>query len=231
MTTNSESDCSDLSFSDCAQNALEWFVWANHLQRKIEGFGEMDSNSRLNDLRADFLATSTQSMPIAGMIFWAIIAVAALCVKPAPLAYMVLFGSGMIFPLGVMIDFLTTRKMKRASTQNPVTQFFMQSLGLVALVWPLVIIAARLAHDPNLIVLGGAILTGTIWIPYVWAADDPGGLQHAVGRSVLAYAAYLSAPNPYKATAISIVVLLSYLYSLVRMRKPQPESKADRTPA
>ncbi len=146
----------------------------------------MDSTSKLSDLRADFLATSTESMPIAGMIFWGVIAVAALYVKPPVLAYMVLFGSGMIFPLGVLIDLGTTRKMKRASTQNPVVQLFMQSLGLVVLVWPLVIVAARLAHDPILIVLGGAILMGIIWIPYGWAADDPIGLQHAVGRSVLA---------------------------------------------
>lgn len=186
----------------------------------------MDSSAKLNDLRADFLATSTQSMPIAGMIFWTIIALAALYVKPLALASMVLFGSGMIFPLGVLIDLVTTRKMKRASTQNPVMQLFMQSLGLVVLVWPLVIIAARLAHDPILIVLGGAILMGIVWIPYGWAADDQVGLQHAVGRSVLAYLAYLFAPNMYKATAISIVVLLSYLYSLVRMRKPQPELKS-----
>jgi hypothetical protein len=179
----------------------------------------MDSTSKLSDLRADFLATSTQSMPIAGMIFWATIAIAALYVKPLALAYMVLFGSGMIFPLGVLIDLVTTRKLRRASTQNPVTQLFMQSLGLVALVWPLVIIAARLAHDPNLIVLGGAVLMGIIWIPYGWGADDPVGLQHAVGRSVLAYVAYLFSPNPYKATGISIVVLFSYLYCLIRMRR------------
>jgi hypothetical protein len=186
----------------------------------------MNSTSSLNELRGDFLATSTQSMPIAGMIFWTVIAVAALYVSPVQLSYMVLFGSGMIFPLGVLIDRMTGRKMRRASTANPVTQLFMQSLGLVVLVWPLVILGARLAHHANLIVLGGAILMGIIWIPYGWAADDPVGLQHAVGRSVLSYAAYWFAPDPYKATAISTVVLLAYLYSLVRMRRPQPDSQA-----
>jgi hypothetical protein len=179
----------------------------------------MDSKSSLNELRAEFLATSTQSMPVAGMLFWSAVAVAALYLEPSHLAYLVLFGSGMIFPLGVLIDRLTGRRMTRASAGNPVTQLFMQSLGLVALVWPLVIIAARLAHDGNLIVLGGAILMGIIWIPYGWAADDKVGLQHAIGRSVLSYAAYLFAPNPYKASAISVAVLLSYLYSLLRMRK------------
>jgi len=181
----------------------------------------MDSTSKLDDLRSNFLATSTQSMPIAGMIFWTVVAVASLTVPPLQLGYMVGFGSGIIFPFGILIDRMSGRKVARASTGNPVTQLFVQSLGLVALVWPLVILGASMAHDANLIVLGGAILMGIIWIPYGWAADDPVGLRHAIGRSVFSYAAYLFAPNPYKATTISIVVLLSYLYALVKMRKRQ----------
>ena len=182
----------------------------------------MDSSARLNELRADFVASSTRSMPVAGMIFWTVIAVAALHVRPAVLAYMVLFGSGMIFPMGIAIDRMTGRKLKHASAGNPVMELFLKSLALVMLVWPLVILCAQRAHETDLIVLGGAILMGIIWIPYGWAADDPVGLEHAVGRSVLSYAAYLFAPFPYKATAISVAVLLSYLYSLLRMRKSQP---------
>lgn len=98
-------------------------------------------------------------------------------------------------------------------------QLFFQSMGMVVMLWPLVIIAAVLAHNANLVVLGGAILMGIIWIPYGWAADDPVGLQHAVGRSVLSYTSFMFAPEPYKATAISVAVLLRYTYSLIRMRK------------
>jgi hypothetical protein len=54
--------------------------------------------SSLRDLRANFLATSTLSMPIAGMLFWAIVAVAALRLNPNQLSLLVLFGSGTIFP-------------------------------------------------------------------------------------------------------------------------------------
>ena len=82
------------------------------------------------------------------------------------------------------------------------------------------ILAARHAHDANLIVLGGAILMGIIWIPYGWAADDPVGLQHAIGRGLLSYVAFVYVPSPYKATGISCVVLLAYLYSLLRMKRP-----------
>lgn len=109
--------------------------------------------------------------------------------------------------------------MKKMSPGNPVGQLFFQSMGLVAMFWPLVIIAAILAHNASLVVLGGAILMGLIWIPYGWAADDPVGLQHAVGRSILSYACFLFVPEPYKATAISVAVLLCYTYSLIRMRK------------
>lgn len=180
---------------------------------------QLDSAAKLSDLRGEFLTTSTQSMPIAGIIYWSIVAVAALYVPPDQLGYIVGFGSGLIFPFGVLIDLLRGRKMKKVSPGNPVAQLFFQSLGLVALLWPLVIIAAILAHDANLIVLGGAVLMGIIWIPYGWAADDPVGLQHAIGRSILSYACFLFAPEPYKATAISVAVLLSYTYSLIRMRK------------
>jgi len=180
---------------------------------------QLDSTAKLNDLRGEFLATGTQSMPIAGIIYWSIVAVAALYVTPNQLGYIVGFGSGLIFPFGVLIDLLRGRKMKKASPGNPVVQLFFQSLGLVALLWPLVIIAAILAHNANLIVLGGAILMGLIWIPYGWAADDPVGLQHAIARSILSYACFLFAPEPYKATAISVAVLLCYTYSLIRMRK------------
>jgi len=50
---------------------------------------QLDSTANLNDLRAEFLATSTQSMPIAGIIYWSIVAVTALYVTPNQLGYIV----------------------------------------------------------------------------------------------------------------------------------------------
>ena len=171
-------------------------------------------------LRAEFLATSTVSMPIAGMIYWAVVAVAGLLLPPTTLALVVLFGSGMIFPLGALIDRARGRRITAAPTTNPVVVLFLSGLALVVLIWPLVIIAARAAGEPDIVVLGGAILMGIVWIPYGWAADDPAGLQHAVGRGIGCYAAYLLAPEPYRATAIALVVLASYLFTLIRMRRP-----------
>jgi len=75
--------------------------------------------------------------------------------------------------------------------------------------------------QPEIIVLGGAILMGLVWIPYGWAADDPVGLRHTIFRSLGCYAAYLFAPAPWRILAICGVVLLAYAYSFLFMRKPQ----------
>lgn len=182
----------------------------------------LDNQSPLRALRDDFLATSTQSMPIAGMIFWGIVAIAGWLLPPRTVAYIVGFGSGAIFPLAMLIDRLRGRTLVRSTTSNPVTAMFLQSLVAVALLWPFVIVAAVRASEPRLIVLGGAILMAIVWIPYGWAADDAVGLQHALARSVLSYAAFLLVPNPFTCTAIACVVLLCYTYSLVRMRRPGP---------
>jgi hypothetical protein len=150
-----------------------------------------------------------------------VVAITGLVLSSDIVSLVVLFGSGMIFPLGVLIDRARGRRVTAAPTSNPVVKLFLSGLALAVLLWPLVIIAARAASDPDIIVLGGAILMGIVWIPYGWAADDPVGLQHAIGRGVGCYAAYLLAPEPYRATMIALVVLASYLFSLVRMRRPE----------
>lgn len=177
----------------------------------------MDADSKLGDLRQDFLDNSTQSLPIAGMIFWTVAAVASQVLVPVQLAYFVGFGSGMVFPLGVLIDRLRGRDMMKKS-DNPVLSMFMRGIVMAVLLWPLVIIAGL--GNPPIIVLGAAILMGIVWIPYGWAADDPVGLRHGLGRALLSYAAYLFVAEPWKTTAICLVVLISYTYSMLFMRRP-----------
>ena len=79
----------------------------------------MDGDTRLSELRRDFLATSTQSMPIAGMLFWAVAAAASRVLTPEQLAYFVGFGSGTVFPLGLLIDRLRGRPMLQGRAATP----------------------------------------------------------------------------------------------------------------
>ncbi len=177
----------------------------------------VNSDTSLNTLKANFLATSTQSMPIAGMIFWSAAFMAGLLVTPEHLAFGVAFGSGAIFPLGVLIDKSRGRNLMPQGRDNPLMQMFLQSLAMIVLLWPLVILGGL--DRPTFIVLGVSILTGIVWIPYGWAAEDPVGMRHAIARGVLCYCAYIFVPAAYKGSAICAAVVLCYFYSMLKMRR------------
>lgn len=176
-----------------------------------------DDSVPLRALRDEFRRTSTASMPIAGTILWSIAAVASLLVPLEVLALAIAGGSGLIFPLALLIDRLRGRDLLAGGRDNPVLQNFMGGIVLIALLWPLVLIGG--VSKPLFIVLGAAVLMALVWIPYGWSADDPVGRRHAVGRSLAAYAAYLFVPAPWTATAICLVVVFAYLYSFATMRR------------
>lgn len=173
----------------------------------------------LSDLRERFLATSTTSMPLAGLIVWSLLGVAALFVPEALVGWLAVYVMAAILPLAFAIEKLRGRN-PFVKDDNPVSALFFQSIIGIGLMFPLVIGAAQAAGDPDIMVLGVAILAGIIWIAYGWGANDPVGLRHAIGRAVGCYLAYWFAPDGLKATSICLVVALSYIYSLAAMRKP-----------
>ena len=182
----------------------------------------MNDETSLADLRSDFLATSSQAMPLAGLVAWSLLGLAALRLPAPVIGTGALYIMGFILPLAFLIDRLRGRNLFAGGTANPLTRLFLASIGGIAVTVPLVLAAASAAGDPILVVLGMAILAGVIWIPYGWAAADPVGLRHAVARAIGAYAAFAFAPLELRATAICAVVALAYVYSLVFMRRPTP---------
>lgn len=169
--------------------------------------------------RERFLATSTISMPLAGLIVWSAMGVAALFVPEAVVGWMAVYVMAAILPLAFAIDKLRGRN-PFVKDDNPISALFFHSIIGIGLMFPLVIGAADLAGEPDIMVLGVAILAGIIWIPYGWGANDPVGLRHAIARSLGCYLAFWFAPDGVRATAICAVVALAYLYSLAAMRKP-----------
>lgn len=180
----------------------------------------LSASNSLSELQANFLAAGSTSMPIAGTVYWLVVLVASLLLPVNTVAFIVLIGSGMILPAGLLIDKLRgIDKRKADTTGNPLMRMFLQGTAVVVLLWPLVILAAQAAKDPNLIVLGGAVLMALVWIPYGSAAADPVGLQHAIARPIACYLAFVFVPDPHKAAAISAVVVLSYLYNFAFMKR------------
>jgi hypothetical protein len=178
----------------------------------------MDSSMSLDQLRADFNAGSTNSMPIAGMIIWGVLGILALTLDRSSIGTLAVYIMCGILPLAYLLDRVRGRNLFAGGSSNPLTRLFLISIVGIALMVPLAITAARISGDPTFVVLGMAILAGVIWIPYGWAADDPVGMQHAIGRGIGCYGAFAIVPQPHTASAICGVVVISYLYSLVRMR-------------
>ena len=180
----------------------------------------IDETATLRDLRVHFLATSTQSMPLAGLIAWSLLGVAALRLSPDLVGTLALYIMAIILPLAFILDRIRGRNLFGGGNQNPLIRLFLTSIAGIAVMVPIAIIGARGAGDPVIVVLGMAILAGVIWIPYGWAAGDPVGLKHAIARALGCYAAYALAPPPYRASAICAVVVVAYVYSLIFMRRP-----------
>lgn len=159
-------------------------------------------------------------MPLAGLIVWSGLGVAALFVPKALVGWMAVYVMAAILPLAFAIEKLRGRN-PFVKDDNPVSALFFQSIVGIGLMFPLVIGAAQAARDPDIMVLGVAILAGVIWIAYGWGADDPVGLRHAIVRAIGCYLAFWLAPDGIKAASICAVVALSYLYSLAAMRRPE----------
>ena len=177
----------------------------------------MNAGMTLRTLKANFVATSTRSMPLAGIIFWSLAAMAGLFLSPRQTAFAVASGSGAIFPPGVLFDRLRGRNLLAPGSANPLTQMFLQSIAMIVLLWPLVIIGG--IDKPVFIVLGAAILPGTIWISCGSATNDLVGLRHAIARAVLCYAAYLFTPAQWAGSLICAATLVCDFNSMLTMRQ------------
>ncbi|MGB7405783.1 MAG: hypothetical protein WA906_08845 [Pacificimonas sp.] len=171
----------------------------------------------LIELQREFREGSTNAMPIAGMIAWALLGVAALFLSEPLIANGALYIMVLVMPLAWVIERLRGRNLF-AGGDEPLTKLFLLSIVGLAILIPIAVIAASAADAPLLIVLGMALVTGAIWVPYGWAADDPVGLRRAIAQAVGSYAAYAFMPAPFTASAICAVVVLCYIYVLVAAR-------------
>ncbi len=175
----------------------------------------------LAEARREYLATSTTAMAIAGFIAWAALAIGYAVLPDRMPGYAPFIAAAIPFPMALIIDKLRGEPgIRPEARRNPVTQMFMQFITVVAMLIPIVIIAAMAMEDVAFLVLGLAILAGLVWVPHGWGADDKAGFVHFVMRAVGCYAAYLFAPEPWKPAAIAGVAAATYIYAIAAMRKP-----------
>jgi len=154
-------------------------------------------------------------MPIAGAIIWASLGFLAIFLAAETIATLALYIMFPILGLAYLLEKLRGKALFGGRNKNPLIKLFLLSVLAVALVVPFAVISSR-ASDPNLMVLGMAVLTGIVWIFYGWAADDPSGVRHAIIRAIGSYAAYSLLPVAGQVPAICAVVVGCYIYSLAK---------------
>lgn len=130
----------------------------------------------LEELRADFerSAKRSLSMPIAGAIYWLAIAVVSTQVSERVGLLVLLFGSGLIFPLGVCVSKLTKEVV--FSSQNPLAKLMGSSVVMVNLLWAVHI--PLFLYAPEFVTLSVGIGLGLHWVVYSWIVQHPVGLIH-----------------------------------------------------
>ena len=168
----------------------------------------------LENYRKEFEAATNRSisMPLAGAIIWLCVGIVSLNLEFKISVYILLFSTGAIFPLAIVIARL--RKEALISSVNPLSNLMGLSVLMVNLLWgihfPLVFRA------PEFVPLSLAIGLGIHWIIYSWVINHNLGIIHAVLRTFLVVIAWFAFPE-VRIFAVSIAVVLTYSFSLFQM--------------
>ena len=130
----------------------------------------------LVQLRADYDVQGGRSLalPLAGAIVWAVVGIAALFLTPRTSSFVLVIGTGAIFPIGLLLAVVLRERL--LNNTNPLAKLMGMSVLMVNLLWAVHISLLYIA--PTLISLTLGISLGLHWIVFSWI------IQHPLGRLV-----------------------------------------------
>lgn len=189
----------------------------------------------LEEYRKDFEASTNRSisMPMAGAIVWFLVAMISTQVGERLGMLILLFCSGAIFPIALLIARLRGETL--VATNNPLAKLMGYCILMVNLLWAVHI--PLFIYAPTFVPLTLGIGLGLHWIVYSWIVQHPVGIIHAILRTSLVVAAWYAFPEQ-RLLAVGLVIVLVYCVSIWQMlsmplikhitnhSKPTPESRA-----
>lgn len=186
----------------------------------------------LSESRKEFelAANRSVSMPIAGAIVWFAVALLSTQVDERTGSIILLFGSGAIFPIAMLVARLRGEALLTAV--NPLSKLMGLSILMVNLLWA-VHIPLFLA-DPAWLPLSLGIGLGLHWVVYSWIVQHPIGTIHATGRTALVLISWFFFPEQrllVVGLAITVVYAISIWVMLVRPLPTQPSNSVSSTAA
>ena len=134
------------------------------------------SAQTLAQLNESYLSDSSDGMPIAGFLCWAVLGVAAWFLGDALPSWAILVAPAAPLPLSVVIDKLRGRAtVFEGDSGHPFSKLFMQFVAVIGVLVFFVIVTAQMANSLAILALGVGLLSGLIWVPHGWFAGDPAG--------------------------------------------------------
>ena len=180
----------------------------------------------LEDVRADFerRARRSLSLPIAGAIVWTAVAVLGSFLPARAATLALLFGTGAIFPLALLIA--RTRGEQLIENTNPLARLMGACVFMVNLLWAVHVPLAL--NAPAFVPLSVGIGLGLHWVVYSWITQHPVGYAHATLRTVGVLAAWWMFPQAV-VSACGAAVAVAYALAIYQMAsRPIPALDAAR---
>jgi hypothetical protein len=184
----------------------------------------------LEEIRADFerRANRSLSLPIAGALVWAVVGGLAAVLPSRIGVYVLLFGTGVIFPLALVVA--RVRGEQLLDNANPLAKLMTACVFMVNLLWALHI--SLLFRAPALVPLSVGIGLGLHWVVYSWITGHSVGYVHAAVRTAALVAAWWLFPSNV-VTACAAAVVLAYalaIYQMATRRIPALEATVSPKP-
>lgn len=189
---------------------------ASPLQRTQARRAAANEALTLDTLRQDFerRANRSMSMPIAGLVVWALVGLAGLALPLRPAVLVMVAATGAIFPIALAVARLRGEAL--ISNPNPLARLMGLCIVMVNLLWAVHL--PLMASAPGFVPLTLGIALGLHWIVYSWIVQHRVGLVHAILRTGLVLAAWLMWPD-HRVAAVAGAVVIAYAVSLAMMAR------------
>jgi len=153
------------------------------------------------------------SLPVAGALYWAVMGVLGLYLEPAQWAIAAAAGSGLIFPLGILLQVPMRSPFMKA--KSPLSGVTMAAITAINLLWPIHVLL--IGGFPEAAPLTLAIGMSLHWPIIGWAYASRVSLVHALVRVAAVTVIWYGFPD-LRLTGIPFVVAGLYLFAAAGLR-------------
>lgn len=153
------------------------------------------------------------SLPVAGAIYWLVLGVLGYFLSPFEWALAAAVTSGMIFPLGILLQ--KSFKSPFLKAKSPLSSLALRATVSMNLLWPVHI--AVMLNAVELFPLSLGIGMSLHWLIIGWGYDSRACILHVAVRTVVVSALWFLAPA-LSYTVLPFAVTVVYIITAVQLR-------------